>query len=290
MAHISADRVKDTTTTTGAGTVTLANSAPTGFRTFGSVLANGDTCFYCIEAGAEWEVGLGTYATSGTTLARTTVLASSNAGAAVNFSAGTKNVFLTAPASQFSNKVPVAAISNNYAILQQDGALAVSSTGAADTIYCAPFIIFRRTIITQLGFNVTTAVGASNGQVAIYPNANGRPGTAPIIATGNLSMASTAAVLETLGAAVTLEPGIYWACINRSNTAAYAAIATAQLCPIATVIGSSTMTDVIAAGGVSVAVALSASRTFGTWGDISGLTYTYLSTVPRQPALLVKFQ
>lgn len=94
------DRVKETTTTTGTGTITLAGAA-TGYRTFGSVLADADTTYYVIEAGAEWEVGLGTVGGSGTTLARTSVLASSNAGAAVNFSAGTKNVFVTAPASLF---------------------------------------------------------------------------------------------------------------------------------------------------------------------------------------------
>lgn len=94
------DRVKDTTTTTGTGTVTLVNSAPTAFRTFGSVLSNGDTVPYAIihQTANEWEVGVGTYDTSGTTLARTTVRASSNSGAAVNFSSGTKDVFLPFPA------------------------------------------------------------------------------------------------------------------------------------------------------------------------------------------------
>ncbi len=87
------DVVQDTTTTTGTGTITLANSAPTGFRTFGSVLSDGDTTLYSIRHTTlnEWEVGVGTYTSSGTTLARTTVLASSNSNAAVNFSAGTKN-------------------------------------------------------------------------------------------------------------------------------------------------------------------------------------------------------
>lgn len=93
------DRVKETTTTTGTGTITLAG-ASTGFRTFGSVLTTGDTCFYTIaSSGSEWEVGTGTYTTSGTTLSRDTVLSSSNSGSLVNFSAGTKDVFLTLPAA-----------------------------------------------------------------------------------------------------------------------------------------------------------------------------------------------
>lgn len=95
---VIADRVKETTTTTGTGTVTLAGAA-TGFRTFSSVLATGDTCYYCIDDGAgAWEVGLGTLASS-TTLARTALLSSST-GSAVSFSAGTKTVFLTVPAAE----------------------------------------------------------------------------------------------------------------------------------------------------------------------------------------------
>lgn len=104
MAHITADRVVDSTTTTGTGTLTLANAAPTGFRSFGSVCANGDTCLYAVSSssGAEWEVGVGTYSTTGPTLARTTVLSSSNAGVAVAFSAGSKDVFLTAAADRMA--------------------------------------------------------------------------------------------------------------------------------------------------------------------------------------------
>ena len=97
MAFVLANRVQDTTTTTGTGTVTLSGTAPTGYQTFGAAIGDGNTTYYTIAAGTEWEVGIGTYASSGTTLARTTVLSSSNAGSAVNFSAGTKNVFVTYP-------------------------------------------------------------------------------------------------------------------------------------------------------------------------------------------------
>jgi hypothetical protein len=102
MALVIADRVKDSTTTTGTGTITLSGTAPTGYQNF-SVIGNANTTYYCIagQTGSEWEVGVGTYTTSGTTLARTTILSSSNAGAAVNFSAGTKDVFVTYP-SEYS--------------------------------------------------------------------------------------------------------------------------------------------------------------------------------------------
>ena len=98
MAFVIADRVKETTTTTGTGTVTLAGAA-TGYQTF-AVIGNGNTTYYCIagQGTNEWEVGIGTYSTTGPTLARTTVLSSSNSNNAVNFSSGTKDVFVTYPA------------------------------------------------------------------------------------------------------------------------------------------------------------------------------------------------
>ena len=98
MALIVADRVKETTTTTGTGTVTLAGAA-TGFQSF-AVIGNANTTYYTIadQGGGNWEVGIGTYTLSGTTLSRTTVLSSSNAGALVTFTAGAKDVFVTYPA------------------------------------------------------------------------------------------------------------------------------------------------------------------------------------------------
>lgn len=104
MAHIVADRVYETSTSTGTGAFTLAGAA-LGFRTAASVCSVGDTFFYAIQAvdaggapSGAWECGLGTYS-SANTLTRTTVTASSNAGAAVNFAAGSKQVFLTVTAT-----------------------------------------------------------------------------------------------------------------------------------------------------------------------------------------------
>jgi len=102
---VYADRVKETTTTTGTGTINL-DGAPTGYRTFIAGAGNGATVSYCIahQSNGEWEVGSGTV-TDGTpdTLSRGAVQSSSNAGAAVNFSAGTKDVFLVITASDFSS-------------------------------------------------------------------------------------------------------------------------------------------------------------------------------------------
>ena len=100
MALALKDRVKETTTTAGTGTVTLAGAAA-GFQSFAAV-GNGNQTFYAIvdAATGDWEVGVGTYTASGTTLSRTTVVSSSNAGSLVPFAAGTKDVFVTYPASR----------------------------------------------------------------------------------------------------------------------------------------------------------------------------------------------
>lgn len=103
MALVVNDRVKETSTTTGTGTFTL-DGAVTGFETFSSAIGNSNTTYYAIEIPntTEFEVGLGTV--SAGQLARTTVISSSNSDALVNFSAGTKNVFCTLPASKATVK------------------------------------------------------------------------------------------------------------------------------------------------------------------------------------------
>ena len=105
MALVLADRVKDTTLTTGTGAVTLSGTPPTGFRSFGAGVGDGNTTYYTIAGvgTSEWEVGIGTYTASGTSLSRDVVLASSNANALVPFSAGAKDVFVTYTAAKSVN-------------------------------------------------------------------------------------------------------------------------------------------------------------------------------------------
>lgn len=98
MPLVLKDRVKQLTTTTGTGAVTLSGSVA-GFQSF-SVIGNGNTTYYCITDGIDWEVGIGTYTLSTTSLSRDSVLESSNANALVNWGAGTKDVFCTYPAEQ----------------------------------------------------------------------------------------------------------------------------------------------------------------------------------------------
>jgi len=101
MALVVNDRVKETSTTTGTGTFDLAG-AVSGFETFVAGIGNSNTTYYAItNSNGEFEVGLGTVTDAGTdTLARNTIISSSNSDAAVNFSAGTKDVFCTLPASK----------------------------------------------------------------------------------------------------------------------------------------------------------------------------------------------
>ena len=98
------DRVLETSTTTGTGAYSLAGTV-TGFQSF-AVLGNGNSCYYCaaeVDSNGTpiggWEVGVGTYTVSGTTLSRDSIQASSNSGAAVSWTAGTRRVFLVVPAA-----------------------------------------------------------------------------------------------------------------------------------------------------------------------------------------------
>jgi hypothetical protein len=117
MALVINDRVKETTTTTGTGTVNLGG-AETGYESFVSGVGSTNKTFYAIElnSAGEFEVGIGTV-TDATpdTLSRDTVISSSNGDALVNFSAGTKNVFCTLPASRTMSPGMVA---NNFVVNQ----------------------------------------------------------------------------------------------------------------------------------------------------------------------------
>jgi hypothetical protein len=100
MPLVLKDRVKESSTTTGTGTLTLGGAA-SGFQSF-SVIGDGNSTYYAIvdSAAGAWEVGVGTYTSSGTTLSRDVVLESSNSGNKVDFAAGPKDVFVTYPAER----------------------------------------------------------------------------------------------------------------------------------------------------------------------------------------------
>jgi hypothetical protein len=172
MPLVLADRVRETTTTTGQGTVTLAG-AVTGFQSF-SVVGDGNTTYYCIANPGvnEWEVGIGTYTASGTTLSRDTVLASSaGAPTKTTFSSGTKDVFVTYPAGESiadgkTNVIEVTDNTNPALRITQLGtgnALVVEDSANPDN---SPFVVDAsgRTIIGALS-STSTSVGTPQLQL-----------------------------------------------------------------------------------------------------------------------------
>ena len=129
MSLVLADRVRQTTTSTGTGTITL-NGSVEGFQSF-AVIGNANTTYYTIAGGTQWEVGIGTYSSG--TLARTTVISSST-GSKLDLAAGTKDVFVTLPAE---NTVTSIASSDGSVIVTATGSvvdLAVSQTSPASVL------------------------------------------------------------------------------------------------------------------------------------------------------------
>ena len=178
------DRVKETTATTGTGTLTLAGAA-TGFRTFGSVYtAATQVVYYCATDGTNWEVGQGTYTLSGTTLSRTTVLASSNAGSLVNFPGSSTQVFSTHPARAINeiatiNVADFGALGNN----SNDDASAINAaiaaanafTGLAGSqrgvrVYFPSGIFLIGSALTTLSGNGIVLYGEGRGATTINVN------------------------------------------------------------------------------------------------------------------------
>ena len=183
MAFILADRVRETASAPGTGTVTLLG-AVTGYQTFSAGIGANNTTYYVVadQSGTNWEVGLGTIGAGGTTLARTTVLSSSNSGSLVNFSSGTQDVFCDYPAGKAvykdaSNNVTGYAISGGTidntpigATTASTGAFTYASTNS--TTSTTPTLSFN-------GSNTSFASGstvANNYLQAILQNKSGTAG------------------------------------------------------------------------------------------------------------------
>lgn len=176
MPLVLADRVKDTTTTTGTGTVTLSGTPPTGFQAF-SVIGNGNTTYYTIVGGSQWEVGLGTYSSTGPTLARTTVLESSNSNTLVNFSAGTKEVFVTYPADK--------SIADGFGTLP----VANGGTGVTTSTGTGNVVLSTSPVLTTPNLGTPSAVTLTNG--TNLPIVNGTTGTLTVARGGTGVTSST---------------------------------------------------------------------------------------------------
>jgi hypothetical protein len=155
MALVLKDRVLETCAAPGTGTITLLGTV-TGYQSF-STVGNGNTCYYAIadQSGSNWEVGIGTYSSG--TLARTTVLSSSNAGALTNFSTGTQNVFLTYPSERSVNLSSAALTSGRVSYATTDGLL----TDSAGLTWDGSFLTATSIKDTALTNGRVTYAGAS---------------------------------------------------------------------------------------------------------------------------------
>jgi hypothetical protein len=204
MALVLLDRVRELTTTTGTGTITL-NGAVSGFQAF-SVIGNGNSTYYTIyhQSTGAWEVGIGTYTSSGNTLSRTTVLSSSNGGALVSFTTGSKDVFVTYPAGRSVYKDTA----NTYTVQNAfDTLTANTATLASGTVNSVPTIgtdiankAYVDTLSTGLHIHAPVLVASTSNLTATYANGGTTPTWTTItsnseIATGSVHGLSVGAVI-----------------------------------------------------------------------------------------------
>ena len=178
MATVIDDRVQETTATTGTGTFTLAGAA-SGFQSFANI-GDGNDTYYCCTDGTDYEVGIGTYTASGTTLSRTTILDSTNSGAAVNWSAGDKDIFCTMPAGKVvfedsSNNVAVAGTVDGRDLATDgaklDGIEANADVTDATNVAAAGALIATTSSSVELGsFGVGTPASGTTGEIRATNN------------------------------------------------------------------------------------------------------------------------
>ena len=190
MALVLADRVREQSTTTGTGTLVLTG-AVVGFQTFSTAIGNGNTTYYTISnpGTTEWEVGVGTV--SAGQLARSTILSSSNSGSLVNFSAGTKDVFVTYPAEKSVNED-----ASNIVNITSLAAGTISATGQVTSTVStgtAPLVIASTTKVSNLNVDLLDgsdwaappAIGSGTANSAAFTT---------ITATGDVTLSGTGAI------------------------------------------------------------------------------------------------
>jgi hypothetical protein len=204
MALVIADRVREQTTTTGTGAVTLTG-AVSGYQSF-SVVGNANSTYYAIVGPTtEWEVGIGTYTASGTTLSRDTVLSSSNSGSLVSFSAGTKDVIVTQPSEKSGNPI-------------------ISSTTSVSTL--TPNInAYNMYVLTALSGSLTVAAPTGSpvdGDKLIFRILDN--GTSQTL-TWN---ATYTAIGVTIPGATTVSKTLYVGCLYNANNTRWDVVSVAQ--------------------------------------------------------------
>jgi hypothetical protein len=188
MALVVKDRVQETSTTTGTGSLTLAG-AVTGFQTFSSAIGDTNTTYYTIQNGAEWEVGVGTV--SAGALSRDAVLESSNGGSLVNFSAGTKFVFCTYPAEK-SVDIETAQTLTNKTI-----------SGSSNTLSNIANSSLTNSAITINGTSTSLGGSISVGTVTSVGGGDGLTGS--VTSSGDLALGTPSTLTTSTTNAVTTD-------------------------------------------------------------------------------------
>jgi len=205
MALVLNDRVQETCTSPGTGSVTLLG-AVAGFQTFASGVGNGNTCYYCIadQGGANWEVGLGTYSTG--VLTRTTPYAGSSA-TPVNFSSGNQAVFVTYPAEKSVNLDASGNVSALGTItsgvwngstlpVAYGGTGVTTSTGTGDNVLSTNPVFTTPNLGTPSAVNLSngTALPLTTGVSGVLPTANGGTNLSSFTSGGAVYATSTSAL------------------------------------------------------------------------------------------------
>lgn len=157
---VLADRVQETTTTTGTGTLTLAG-ASAQYQSFSNGIGANNVTFYGLidGNGAAWETGIGTVGSGGTTLARTTVLESSNSNAAITLSSGTHTVYCNQPATQVARTTPNVPIASSFSWINQQGATLTNYTNGP--------LVYQQTTTTGGSSELNLATLAASGSFTL---------------------------------------------------------------------------------------------------------------------------
>lgn len=218
LPPLFADRVMETSTTTGTGTYTLAG-AVIGFQAFSAGIGDGVQCYYCafdVDANGNptangWEVGQGLYTLSGTTLSRATILASSNSGSAVSWAAGTRRIFVTVPAASLpSLDFTFAGVTLSRATYPNSGIAYNLSIGTTD-LYTVP--TGRRALVLQMfGYNT------SAGTISVTPKLKVSGTYYALNGAGAVGVASHNALALGMSAVLSLlEPGDTLSVLTATN-------------------------------------------------------------------------
>jgi hypothetical protein len=257
MALVVFDRVQETTATTGTGTITLAG-AVAGYQSF-AVVGNGNTTFYCITNGSQWEVGIGTYTSSGTTLARTTVLSNSDGNTSPITLVGASNVFVTYPSEKSvnldasGNVSPLGTITsgvwNGTTIPVAYGGTGVTASSGANSV-----------VLRDANQNVVF-----NNFIAGFTAVTAAAGTTVLTVASTRTQVLVGSTTQTIQMpnATTLQVGHSFIFVNNSSD-------------VLTITDNASATiDIIPSGGATQIGATSVATSAGSWGIYSFLPGSY---------------